>query len=788
MGIGSGRGLTARRQVAVRGAVLGAALLALTLAWLVHDTPAGAEHLAEPAQGLEALATHPAGGGGFHSDIMPWVSADGGVYAATGTWGTLLADPLQECPSQLDDPLAPEESGVKVIDATTPGSPEMVAHVGTVPGAQNNDVKVDHLPTDEGDTDLLVHSLEPCGAAGLLHQIPGSPFVDVATELQNEADLSHTGFQIYDVSDPAKPQKRGTWNNGGLGSHNLYVFRQQNEDGQERAYVAAVWNKVDFLGVEEQRLITGFLQLVDITDPDEPTLVSQWRLSDAEADGGPPEEELCQPRGSSASCYTHDVWVDDDATTAYLSFWDAGLVLLDITDPAEPGFVGHAQDQLYGPGRDGWLEDEGNTHAAVPMTVDDRDLVVVTDEIFDGGGRPGVSVDSDDPAIEGFHPGVQYSGTAELAGQSGDVVYAGTGCTALHYAGLDADGKVALVDAFTDARTGVSDCPTFTYKQKLDAAEAAGAVGLVQIDDTEDPDGGDAIESGIPGIEVALSDGEAIRQRVLDGVAVRATLHRGDEVKPWGFMRVVDVTEDDPADWREVAQFKAPHVEDPNPGPESIFTAHNPIVGPDGRLYLSWYSNGARVLELGEGGAAVEELASFVPPPEPDPRGIREDHAGYWGSWPLCHPDTGDLLVFNADSNRGIDVLRATYDDCRELADLAVSPDDITFTERRGGGPSTVEIAATVRNVGNAGARGVEVRFEVEDADGERILDTTEVLASVPAGEARDASVLWDVRGVSGDHTVTVTADPDGDLEDRTRDNNSASREVTVRGSTVTGR
>lgn len=751
---------------------------AMVLAGLAPAPRAGAEHLDDPSRGLEQLGNHPLGGSGFHTDIAPWVSQEGGVYAATGTWGTLLQDPLEECPSQLDNPAAPEESGVKIVEATDPGNPQLAAQLGTVPGAQNNDVKVARLPTTDGDTDLLVHSLEPCGAAGLVHQIPGSPFVDVASQVLGAADADHTGFQVYDVSDPANPVKRGTWNNGGLGTHNLALFSQGG-----RSYVAAVLNKVDFFGVEQEELIAGFLQIVDITDPGAPELVSEWGLADAEADGGPPGEELCAPRGSSAFCYNHDTWVSDDGQTAYLAFWDAGLILLDVSDPADPVFIGQAQEQVQDD-PEGWLNEEGDTHAAVPVTVDGRDLVVVGDEVFDGGGRVGVTVNTEglEPDVAGFTPGTQWSGTAQVAGQTADFAYAGTGCTPAHYAGADAAGKIALVDKFTDARTGATDCPTFLFKQKMDAAEAAGAIGLVQIDNNDQASGGNAVDSGIPGMEIANSDGAPVRDHVVDGTAVNATLERGAQVKPWGFARVVDVTDADPAEWREVAQFKAPHVEDPNPDPESIFTAHNPIVGPDGRLYFSWYSDGVRVLELSDGGRTVEEVAWFVPPVGEDPRGIREDHAGYWGSWPLCHPDTGDLLVFNSDSNRGIDVQRATYDDCRDLPDLTLEPDDIVFAARRGQGPPSVEISATVHNVGSSPASDVKVRFEDEgDPVGE-----LQTLAAVPPGGSATASVPWDTRGVHGERTITVIVDPDDRVEEADEANNSASTVVTVRGNRIT--
>ena len=112
--------------------------------------------------------------------------------------------------------------------------------------------------------------------------------------------------------------------------------------------------------------------------------------------------------------------------------------------------------------------------------------------------------------------------------------------------------------------------------------------------------------------------------------------------------------------------------------------------------------------------------------------------------------------MFNADSNRGISILRATYDDCREdaLPDLTLASDDIAF-EGRG---RTVTITATVRNVGAGDAGPVQVRFEGASSG----LIGTVTLAAVPAAGSAVAAVEWDTAGVGSEEVVTVTVDPDG--------------------------
>ena len=622
-------------------------MVALTLAFLPGG-PATANHTEDRKRGLEEVGFHDLGGTGFNSAIWGWTRGDN-LYATSGTWGT-----LEVCPSQDDNPTAPTKSGIKIVDATNLKKPEMIARIASIPGAQNNEVRI--LRVDAGGgagefegKDLLIHTLEPCGAEAAAALVPG--FNDVPTE--------QTGFQLYDVTDPAAPVQLGNHNNGGVGTHNLLPY---NRADLQKAFVAAVFN--DFpTPIDDLR---GEMQIVDITDPNNPALVSTWELIDAQAQGGPTFDELCRPRGAFlASCYLHDVWVSSDGTTAYLSFWDAGLILIDISDPETPTFIGQIQS--------GGPEAEGNTHAAIPVSRGGKDYVVVGDEDFIGGvaqGSNGYMVQVNAPAaLADEIPGLLWVNEAgpDATGVTGDLVYAGTGCTAASYAPIATEiaGNIALVDEFQGTNP-VDLCPTYTYAQKVELATQAGAVALIQITDATNPTAaGSAIGTTIPAIEIANAEGVALRDAAETvNSTVRQGLPADLPIDPWGFMRVFDVTSADPADWRQVAEFRGPHTTDTAAGPQNVFSAHNPLPGPDGRVYFSWYTSGVRVFDIGAGGDP-DEVAHFVPLPsdhpgdnDTDPNGIQEDNVGFWGSFPIRHPN-GELLVLNSDLNRGLYILEA---------------------------------------------------------------------------------------------------------------------------------
>jgi hypothetical protein len=601
----------------------------------------------EARSGITEVGFHPLLGAGFNTDVWGQVTGDDRLIAYSGTWGTAegFADPGEACPSQADDALDPRQSGVKVVDATDPAEPELIAKLGSAPGAQNNDVKVAKVSVPGFDGDLLAHSLEPCGAEGLAFQVAGPPLTD--------PDVPQTGFQLYDVSEPSEPKRLGTYNNGGIGTHNLFLYERADLD---RAFVAAVYNEVGLLSD-----IRGELQIVEVTDPSSPRVVGTWELADA----GLP----CEARGGdSAHCYLHDVWVSQDGRKAYLSYWDAGMVVLDVSNPESPQFAGRAQDQVEGDGT-GWLDEEGNTHVAVPYRVRDRELVVIGDEDFTGGPSPQVKVSA--PAeLASDIVLTQWTGTAPVDGQHGALAYAGSGCTAANYAGVA--GKIALVDSRQSATNPADRCPTYLFAQKVQAAEKAGAVALVQIPrEGEEPFSGSALAGEIPAGEIPYEAGARLRDAVLAGTTVEATLDRGLPVDPWGFARVVDITSADPAEWREVDRFKAPHVDSVEQPAQSVFSAHNPIVGDDGRIYFAWYTDGVRVLEPKKDGS-LREVAWFAPLAsdhegdlDQDPHGAQEDNVGFWGSFPVCHPRTGEQLILNSDLNRGLYILRVDKARCR---------------------------------------------------------------------------------------------------------------------------
>lgn len=196
-------------------------------------------------------------------------------------------------------------------------------------------------------------------------------------------DGSPGGVTFFDVSDPATPEQRGFYSTPD-GVHNHDV-----KDGY--AYVC-VSNSED-ASFSEARI-----DVVDLSNLDDPTKVSEWRLRDHY-----PEMALA---GINPA---HDVSVHDEI--AYVPFWDAGTVAVDVSDPEEPVAVAHVgalEDADIAPRSttefySRYIGAPGNDHFAMP-TPDGEHLFVGAETYPDPTGT----------AIPERHGGIQVYDMSDL--------------------------------------------------------------------------------------------------------------------------------------------------------------------------------------------------------------------------------------------------------------------------------------------------------------------------------------------------------------------------------------
>ena len=176
----------------------------------------------------------------------------------------------------------------------------------------------------------------------------GAPLIpDAPTELQyftldakvagDVAGLANDGapggVAFFDVSDPEQPEHVSfydvsTEDRPRASVHNFFL------DG-EYAYAGVTADTVvDTDGDGEPDRVRPFgetgVDIVDVSDPTNPTRVGTWELKDFP---GPDFEKAGLANGF------HDLYVQDGL--AYVCFWDAGIVVLDVSDPSAPELVAH---------------------------------------------------------------------------------------------------------------------------------------------------------------------------------------------------------------------------------------------------------------------------------------------------------------------------------------------------------------------------------------------------------------------------------------------------------------
>jgi hypothetical protein len=502
------------------------------------------------------------------------------------------------------------DAGVWVWDVRNKTKPSFVSVIPSPTGSRSNDVKVATMNSGE----ILVHSNESCAGG------PG-------------------GFEIYNVDDPSNPVHldsvqtddvngflRDNFGFVDFGVHNLFLFTQGEND-----YVAAT--------VESE---FGNFQIFDITDPGSPALVGWWgaeelRLAELGLAVDPADivdfglildldAYLFSGFGASANKFLHDITVTADGTHAYLANWDAGLVLLDISDPADPQLVSVAIDPLNGsldgevnshsvwPSEDGTIVVEGEEdfsawEATVPpsnVTFGGNNLIpgvmaaTTTGDAFEASqtGNAGsitansVRVDSG-PLTGSVFPASEFSGNNFPLGEgsfAGNFVWIGRGCNGDSIANSVEAGDIAVV------RRGAC-----TFAEKANNAAAAGAGAIV-------------------------------------------VTNNNSTSTPWSGLRIWDYS--DPSNPELKSTFNTTCSAASLPGgdcaADGTYSSHNVIVetDDDGRVkaYISWYNDGIVIIDVTDPANPVE-IARYL-----------ESGQDFWGIDKI----PGEPWIYGSDRNGGL--------------------------------------------------------------------------------------------------------------------------------------
>ncbi len=499
-------------------------------------------------------------------------------------------------------------TGTRIVDISDPANPTLAAFIKDKQGTRTNDVKAASLNTSHWSGDILVTTNEGCGTVIPRLNADGNAA---------KGRAGQGGINIYDVTDPTNPHAlKQNFLPKANGIHNTYIW----EDGNGNAYLIAVDD------VDARDVI-----IVDITNPASPKVITRT--------GAPDWPDLDFSEIEGPAVFLHDVWVqeNDGTTIAYLSYWDAGLVLLDVTDPANPVFLG---DSTYPNPDASGLPPEGNGHVAVPNA--DGSLVIFGDEdttqfsaflnsTIDGvpsTNKVGFSNFGPNP-LDGFPTAVTTDG--------------GRGC----------DGDPAIPPAGGAGEVVLIERGACFFSEKAGNAVDAGYDGYIVFNSAAGGEGlinmaaGTAEGTEIPGLFITRSLGLAMQAALADGKVVTADSVSG-VADGEGFMRVYDVT--DPTNIVEVGRYFTERTLPPgNTDPTTLGgtrDAHNVVV--EGTTaYWAWYHEGIRVVDFGDCqagdgflGCTPTEVAHFG--------GGADPQYDFWGVYLHHHPD-GNTYILGSD-------------------------------------------------------------------------------------------------------------------------------------------
>jgi hypothetical protein len=516
-------------------------------------------------------------------------------------------------------------TGVDIIDITRPRAPVKLSDTLDYADTSMEDMQAVRI----GSRDILAIGLQDCG--------------------QSDTEGA-VGLELYDITDPRNPQFLSLFN----GEDYPPIFATPTDAAHGHVHELDVARLPDgrtvaALASPDSEAITsdanavngvGDLILVDISDPANPTFLSEYGVLDDPLFGVPFYLSVLQ--GGDARTLLHSPRFNKAGTRLYLSYWDAGVIILDISDPASPTVLGRT---AYDAGV------EGNAHSTA--TARQERLLVQADEDFSPFETVFSITDGPNAAEYPAAEGAFTVPIVTLADKSmnGSTTFIGLACPGDPPPPPAPDDGNPLTEEIAVAMRGVC-----FFQDKATAAEAAGYDGFIVMNDAARGDalvlmGGSGVEPvpQLPGIFVGHSTGLKIFN-VADAAGLTIGMTGAGTASTavfngWGYLRFFNIA--DPANPVQLSTFATPNTNNEAVALDGTWSVHNPEVFRTNTLYASWYSDGVRVLNISRP-RSPREVASWTGQGAP----VGAPPVNIWS----VVPHRGLLLV--SDRNFGLYILR----------------------------------------------------------------------------------------------------------------------------------